>query len=318
MTLKEFIKDAVRFVYFYPLRGLVSVLPFKWTYSLARLAGKAAYSINGGKRAALESELYGLFPDIDQHKAARVVRNTFVNQMQTELEAFLYPRLDAGSIGSVMEYEGLKHLERGLESGKGVMLLFAHFGANQMVMPAIGYMGYKMSQISAPSTVWEEKLTNKRITAMARVGLKIRWSNEASLPVRHINVFGTMKEAFLCLRRNEVLGIAIDGGGGKTRAGVEFFGKKAFFSTGSVEIAMRTGCVVLPTFMIRKGDGTHRMIIEEPIEMKRDSEDAVGGNISAFVKRLEEYVAKYPCHYLNFLALRTYMLGIDGITFIEG
>ncbi|MBI4949061.1 MAG: lysophospholipid acyltransferase family protein [Deltaproteobacteria bacterium] len=293
-------------------------MPFKWTYSLARLAGKAAYLINGGKKAALKAELYGLFPDIEQHKAARVVRDTFVNQMQTELEAFIYPRLDAGSIRSVMEYEGLKHLERGLESGKGVMLLFAHFGANQMVMPAIGYLGYKMSQISAPSTVWEEKLTNKRITAMARVGLKIRWDNEASLPVRHINVFGTMKEAFLCLRRNEVLGIAIDGGGGKTREGVEFFGKKAFFSTGSVEIAMRTGCVVLPTFMIRKGDGTHRMIIEEPIEMTGDSGDAVRGNISAFVKRLEGYVAKYPCHYLNFLALRTYMKGIDGITFIEG
>ena len=188
MTLKEFIKDAVRFVYFYPLRWLVSVLPFKWTYSMARIAGRAAYIVNGGKRAALASELYGLFPDIERNKAARVVRNTFVNQMQTELEAFIYPRLDAGSIGSVMEYEGLKHLDRGLESGKGVMLLFAHFGANQMVMPAIGYRGYKMSQISAPSTVWEEKLTNKRITAMARVGLKIRWSNEASLPVRHINV----------------------------------------------------------------------------------------------------------------------------------
>ena len=118
--------------------------------------------------------------------------------------------------------------------------------------------------------------------------------------------------------RNEVLGIAIDGGGGKTRAGVEFFGKKTFFSTGSVEIAMRTGCVVLPTFMIRKGNGTHKMIIEPPIEMKTGSEDAVGGNISAFVKRLEGYVSKYPCHYLNFLALRTYMSGIDGITFIEG
>ena len=69
---------------------------------------------------------------------------------------------------------------------------------------------------------------------------------------------------------------------------------------------MRTGCVVLPTFMIRKGNGTHKMIIEPPIEMKTGSEDAVGGNISAFVKRLEGYVSKYRA-ITSILALRTYM-----------
>lgn len=212
------------------------------------------------------------------------------------------------NIDSIIDYVGLEHLENALSRGKGVMLLFAHFGANQMIMPAIGYKGYRMSQLSAPPTVWIEKMPNKKFSPMAKKGLEIRWEHELSLPVRHINIFGSLKDAFLCLKRNDVLGIAMDGGGGKTRVMVDFLGRKAMFSTGAFEIALRTGCVVLPTFMIRGKEGRNRIIIEPPLAIENEpDEDHVKKYASAFVRRFEEYVYRYPCHYLNFLALRTFM-----------
>jgi KDO2-lipid IV(A) lauroyltransferase len=208
------------------------------------------------------------------------------------------------------------------------MLLFAHFGANQMVMPAVGYRGYKMSQLSAPATVWT-KILGKEQNLIERKTMEIKWRCELSLPVRHINIFGSLKEAFLCLRRNEILGVAIDGGGGKERAAVEFLGKTALFSTGSAEIALRTGCNVLPTFVIRNSKGYNTMIIEKPIPHpgskpdtkidRRDRERAIAELIRAFVERLEPYVLRYPCHYLDFLSLRTFMAGLgDPEFFVEG
>lgn len=307
--VKEVIKDIFRWLYFFPFRFIVGSIPFKWTYVLGKYAGIISYYVPSGKRRALEDELDKIFPDIGRGDRALEVKKSFINKMQTEFESLFYPDLNKGNIEGLVGCEGIPNLDKALKDGKGVMLLFAHFGANQMVMPAIGYRGYTMSQMSAPSTVWEEKMPNRKFSRIAKLGLEIRWKHEQSLPVKHINIFGSMKEAFLCLKRNEILGIAMDGGGGDKRVSVDFLGKRAFFATGAIGVAMRTNCAVLPTFMIRNSDGTNRMIIEPQMKMKSldESPAAIEENTAAFVKRLEEYVRRYPCHYLNFLALRTYM-----------
>jgi len=132
--------------------------------------------------------------------------------------------------------------------------------------------------------------------------------NEKSLPVKHINVFGSLKEAFACLKRNEILGVAIDGGGGKTRVALPFLGRKALFSTGAMEIALRTGCPVHPTFIVRSRAGPQTLIIEPAFDCGRPgAPDSVRRAMSVFIERLEEYVYNHPDHYVNFLALRHYM-----------
>jgi lauroyl/myristoyl acyltransferase len=187
-----------------------------------------------------------------------------------------------------------------------------------MIMPAIGYRGYKMSQVSAPATVWIEKLPNRRFSSMEKQALELRWKQEQSLPVTHINIFGSLKNIFMCLKKNEVLGIAMDGGGGTTRVDADFLGRKILLSTGAIEIAMRTGCTVLPTFMVRGKNGAHTMIIEPPLDMvsNDDKPKAVRTNTIEFVKRFEAYVVKHPDHYINFMALRIYMEPFDGFPFI--
>lgn len=301
-------KDIFLWLYWNPVRAFVQCMPPTLSYKVASLAGAAAYKGARGKKLAFEDEYKSIFRHkVDDKIMADAVKRTFINLCRFEAEMMQYPKMNKRNIRSFVECPSFENLNKGLEAGKGVMLVFAHFGANQMVMPAVGYNGYRMSQMSAPATVWEEKLRNRRFSLMEKKGLELRWLQELSLPVRHINIFGSMKEVFQCLRKNEVLGIAMDGGGGNTRVVVDFLGRKAQFSTGAFEIAVRTGCTVLPTFMIRERDGRNRMIIEPPLEIKMDEGDVAGRYVSAFACRLEEYVYKYPCHYLNFLALRTFM-----------
>ncbi|HLF87167.1 MAG TPA: lysophospholipid acyltransferase family protein [Nitrospiria bacterium] len=313
------IKDVITLMYWYPFRFFIQRIPFKYTHLLAKAFGIVLYYLLAKKRNLLERELLDVFDGRTKGRnLKKAVQGAFVNFSQNEAEVLIYPKLDKKNISYFIEYSGLDHLDDALAKGKGVILLFAHFGANQMIMPAIGYRGYRMSQLSSPPTVWVEKLPDKKFSHIGKMGLEIRWKHELSLPVTHINIFGSLKEAFLCLRRNEVLGVAIDGGGGKERAAVDFLDRKILLSTGAIEIAMRTGCAVLPTFMIRRKDGRHRMIIEQPLEIRDQKvyKDAIYENLSAFVGRLEEYLIKYPCHYLNFLALRRFMEGVDGIPFI--
>lgn len=300
------VKNVLLWVYWHPFRLFVREMPARYVYLLAGLLGSALCLMARGRRRALEEE-YSRFMDCGTagEKTRKAVRDAFTVNAVRDIEVLTYPALNKGNIADFVECEGLENLDAALGRGKGAMLVFAHFGSNQMIMPAIGYRGFKMSQVSAPPTVWEEKFPGKK-GAMWKRGLEIRWRHEQSLPVTHINVFGGMKEVFLCLKRNEVLGIAMDGGGGKKKVEADFLGGRAFFSTGAMEIAERTRCAVLPAFIVREGGGGHMLIIEPPMAMETE-EGFVERMTAAFVKRLEEYVRRYPGHYLGFLAFRRFM-----------
>lgn len=309
MGIKGIIKDTLRWIYLFPVRYGVQRIPLAWSYVIGGWGGYAAYGLLRKKRDTYERELNDPSFAIHGTRKAEVVRRTFRNLVQSEMEVLYYPKLNSSNIRTIVSSQGLEHLDEAISAGRGIMLLFAHFGANQMIMPAVGYRGYRMCQMSAPPTVWIEKLPTKRFSRMDKKALEIRWECELSLPVRHINIFGSLKEAFLCLKRNEILGIAIDGGGGSDRVCVPFLGRNALFSVGALSIAMRTGCTVLPTFMVRDRTGRNTMIIEQPLTLFRDTDrnDAIKKNVELFVGRLEEYVRRHPCHYLNFLALRRFM-----------
>lgn len=300
------LKDILHWLYWYPFRFFIQAMPVSYLYGMGRIGGIVLFHIFTRKRRLFEEELNKIPPwPLDIRTLKNVIQKSFIEVFRNELEVLIFSKLNPGNIESVVKVSGLENLDNALGQGRGVMLLFAHFGANQMIMPAIGHRGYKMSQLSAPPMVWIEKLPGRKFTYMAKKALELRWAQELSLPVKHINIFGSLKDAFLCLKKNEILGIAIDGGGGKDRVEVDFLGRKALFSKGAIEIAMRTGCAVLPVFMTRDKKGHNTMVIEPQLRLSK--EDTVQRNMERFVERLEWYVIKYLHLYLNFLALRQFM-----------
>ena len=307
--LRSIVKDIFVWFYWYPLRWFIQKIPIRYAYLLARLSGGGAYYLFVKKRLKLKDELLYILKDVEKYDCEKIIKDAFKVNFFNEFEVFLYNRLNRENIVSLVECIGLENIDNALKAEKGVMLLFAHFGANQMVMPAMGCRGYRMSQMSAPPTVWVEKMPNKKFSKMGMRALELRWQQELSLPVTHINIFGPLKKVFSTLKNNEILGIAIDGGGGEKRVAVDVLGRKVSFSTGAVEIAMRTGCTVLPVFMTRAKDGRNRMTIEAPLNIYslKDDKDAVQRNISTFVKRFEPYLLDFPSHYINFLAVRRIM-----------
>ncbi|MBF0591320.1 MAG: lysophospholipid acyltransferase family protein [Nitrospirae bacterium] len=302
--------NIVKLVYFFFLRVIAAIFPFRVAYLIARVISMVAFLAARKKRLMVQREVERLFPGSTRSRVDRIVKRTLEGFFQGEMEVFLYPRINKDNINRLVRCVGLQHLEDGLRGGRGTMLLFAHFGANQMIMPAIGYRGYRMSQLSAPATVWIERLPEMKSTLVERMMLKHKWRNEQSLPVRHINIFGSLREAFMCLRRNDLLGIAIDGGSGRDTVEVDFLGRKAYFPTGAIDMAIRTRCCVLPVFMLRNKDATNTMIIEPPLEYRvdADKEADIRYATQLFVSRLEHYVLKRPCHYMYFLAWRSFMV----------
>ncbi len=237
-----------------------------------------------------------------------LVRDALRVQMANELEVLRYGALTPQNLAETCVVEPREPLAGALARGKGALVLLAHFGANQLVMPALGHLGYRMNQLSAPPTRWVELLAETRTTPLwARVQAR-RWALEQRLPVRHIDVFGFLRPAFTALARNEVLGLAFDGGGGSRWADVPFLGRTARLSTQPVELARRTGAALLPTVVVRaRGDERHRVVVLPEVAL--GTADAC---LRQVVATVEPWIAAHPEHYLGFLAMRRRVARQDG------
>ncbi len=183
-------------------------------------------------------------------------------------------------------FEGMHHLDEALAQNRGVVAVTAHFGNFPLMMLAFALKGYKTSSIIRPAR--DEELSKYLERKRTRVGLKTIYA----VPRREC-VSGSLKE----LRDNGILFIPIDqnfgsGGGGY----VDFFGQKAATATGPAVFAMRTGAVILPMFIIRQEDDTHKIIIEPPIHLDKegDEKEAIKETMINITGLIEKYIRRYP------------------------
>ena len=187
-----------------------------------------------------------------------------------------------------------------------------------MIMPALGHSGYTMNQLSAPPTVWADILRDTRTTPLWEKVLARRWELEKRLPVQHINVFKFLRPAYECLGRNEVLGLAFDGGGGTRWTQVQLLARTANVSTQPAQLWRATGAALLPTVVVRQtGTIRHRVIIEPALTWQKRPHKAetLRVNMQAFVDRFGAWVARYPDHYLHFMLMRRRVRGTDVMPF---
>lgn len=300
--MKRLIKNAMILFMWYPLRMIIAYLPFSLTAAVARAGGYMLYAISREKQRLMAEEFSRALPDRSAREVASCVRRSFINYCLSEIEVLLYPSLNRQVIERMFTIEGREHLDAALAEGKGVLLFQAHFGAFQMTMPAIGYLGYTMNQISASAAVWKEGIKSDAHKKM----FDIKAQCEYSLPVKHISVKASLRPVFTALKRNEIVGITVDGGGGKKIVPLRFLEREAYFQTGAADLAVSTGAVIIPAFITTGPGLRHSLVLHPPLSVQ----DGLGKDenrkkiLEDFTAILETYVRRYPDHYGYTLGLR--------------
>ena len=314
-------KDMGGLLLYYPGAHIVNHIPRDTLSFAARVGGGTVRRLQWRETDEMLEELRLLFGERPLPAPADIIlRESFRLAMFNELEVLRYPYLNPSTIDAVCDIEGREHLDAALQRGRGAIILIGHFGANQMVMPALGHKGYPMNQLSAPPTVWADILRDTRTTPLWKKVLERRWQLEQRLPVQHINVFKFLRPAYECLQRNEVLGFAFDGGGGKRWTKVRLMDRTANISTQPAQLWKKTGAALLPTLVVRQtGTVRHRIIIEEPLHWQpvANREESWRVNLQAFVDRFATWVEKYPDHYLPFMLMRRRVRSTDVMPFFD-
>lgn len=311
--MKALVKRIFLFCMWYPFRALIRVLPLPVTYVIGIVAGRLLCLVSSDRQKVMAQELALVFPDKGEAEIGRMVRDSFVLYCLSEIEVLLYPVLNRERIEKMVTFEGREHLDAALDKGKGVLLLQAHFGAFQMVMPAIGYSGYTMNQISASAAVWKEASDS----TIQKKGQDIKADYEYSLPVKHISVTSSLRPVFRALAANEIVGITVDGGGGRKNGVIRFFNRPANFQLGAADLAMRTGAELVPAFIITERWLRHRLVIHPAISVPEngDREEVMREVMQRFAGLIEQHAATHPCHYGYTLFMRRVRATVDEYPF---
>lgn len=303
------IKDLALLVYWYPLRFCIRFIPLAWIYRLGKIGGSLLFLISKQKRLILSDELKRIFPDLNAKSIDVIVKDSFANYCMSELEVLLYPEIDKDYISKHISMEGLEHLEKALSHGAGVLLLQAHFGAFQMVLPILGHCGYVINQISASASLWKSHATS----AIQKIALDKKARYENRLPIKHFPVGNIPRPLFMALRRNEIVGITSDGGAARKTVEVRFLGRTANFPQGVADLALKTGAVIVPVFIITGKNLSHRLVFHPPLGKKNHPDPSAEATaiMQEFADILSDYVRRYPHHYGYTMCLRRVMASSD-------
>jgi KDO2-lipid IV(A) lauroyltransferase len=288
MDVKKFYKHFKRRLGRYGLIFsflIIRVLPEKAIYGFANFVAKLGFIIAGKKRKnAFESLNIAFGKEKDAAEIRRIAKVSFEYMARGVVE-LLYLIQFPDKIKQRVSFQGKENLDRAIAEGKGVICVSAHFGNFPLMLCNFAALGFSPAAIirnmrdQQVEDIFEEK--------RKRVGINTIYSKPRQQCVnRSIQV----------LRNNGLLFIQLDQNFGSGGIFVDFFGTKAATATGPVVFAMRTDSPILPIFILRNKDNTHRIVIESPLHLEKKStqHETIMTNVARITKIIEGYIRRYP------------------------
>ena len=182
---------------------------------------------------------------------------------------------------------GLEHIEEGLASGAGLVLVTAHAGNWDMAGAFLSGRGFPVNVVVE---TLEPKRWNDRVQAI-REGIGMR-----AIPIET----GT-RQMLQALRRNEILAVLIDRPLAEKGVLVRFFDRQTRVPGGAATLALRSGARLVAAFTVRAGDGFVAQI-SPLIEVERsgDTERDVQALTQKAMTWLELQIRRYPDQWFMF------------------
>lgn len=280
-------KVKTRRYYFYYLAKaaffLFSLIPLKIGLAIADLVGRTAFSLFGKYRRIAVSNLDEVFSD-DHAQNERTAKGVFANFAKNGAEWIKLSSIDRSRLGGIVtEDEGFGNLDGVLSRRKGAVVLGFHFGNWELLGLYLRYKGYPGALVARRLYFYKY---DKLISRMReRFDAPVIYRDESP------------KKMLRILRDGKILGIVPDQDVDSVEGVfVDFFGKPAFTPTGPVKLAMAAKTQIVPTFVIRKKDNTHKLVIEKPIDVSGGdgTEEDIKRYTQAWTSVLEKYVREYP------------------------
>jgi phosphatidylinositol dimannoside acyltransferase len=260
-------------------------------YRLADVGGLLFYLLFPTYRENVLSNLSHVVGDeVSGRELRRLARSAFRTSARNFADLTRVPRIpEEDFLASVRCSPGsLETLDKIANSGRGGVLVTAHFGAFDYVGQIIWLKGYKLTLLTArtvPEFI-DAAVTHLRGSRGARM--------ESATP-------GGVRRILMALKRGELIGIVADRDFFQNGKQVTFFGKKTTLPPGPIRIARDSGAPIIPVFARRDRDG-HYLEVDEPFMVPRtdDTEDDIQKGLERLVSVFEKHLRDAPDQWVMF------------------
>jgi KDO2-lipid IV(A) lauroyltransferase len=232
-----------------------------------------------------------------EKEVSRLAKQCFQNYSHKLLDYMAMYRLDSSNKGEWVEKEiGEENLVKALARGKGVICITPHLGNWELGGYVLASKGYPINIL----TLQEESQYLSRYEKRLREKAKIHTITID--PKERPNL--AILEIARRLRGNEIVAVLADRMYEGQGVQIDFFGQSTFFPRGAVQLALETGAVILPVFVILKEKMKYWGLIGQPIPISLgdDKNETVRQGVQEIAKRFEEMISRYPDQWFNFFS----------------
>jgi KDO2-lipid IV(A) lauroyltransferase len=272
---------------------VVSYLPFKVNALLGRLIGKAYYLIDRSRRRFVRANIAVVFGgELDDKARDALGRRSCETLAMNILDLLKLDRIvNPENFLQFIEIKGLSHLMKSVERGKGTVVVTGHFG-NVFLLRYACYLDIP------PRSAVIRRLDNPYLE---RYLSSILNGHDVTM----IRPDGALKRMHRLLLQNTItVTLADQKAGGTPRVGrhgivVDFFGIPSQTHITAPLLARRSGASVITVFVMRKGPGSYRIEVNEPVKLVHtDDEKAdLQQNTRSINRVFEQYIREYPDHW---------------------
>lgn len=260
---------------------LICLLPHRWTLAVGRGIGKLAHRFAGTRLAIVRRNIELCFPEMSTAERDALAKRHFEALGMSVIEMGLGRWLSDRRHLAMTRLEGLEHLDRATQAGKGVILLSAHFTTLEI-------SGRVLALNCPPFDAVFRKNRSEFITELQRTGREK--AADDTIEKRDI------RRMVRSLRNGRPVWYAPDQSyDRKGAAVVGFFGVPCMHTTATSTLAKLGNAVTLPYFPERLEDGRYILRILPPL---RDfpSDDPVA-DAEQYVAVLEDHIRRCPEQY---------------------
>ena len=259
------------------LEMLATVLPARWLYAGARLAGTLMLPVFEGRRQRARASVQRLHPSWGPQQLDAAVKGQFQETASYYVDLVLLGREPSERIlRDWLTIEGLDCLEAALRSGRGVVMVSVHLSNPEVAIQALGPLG-------ATATVIVEALDARRLES-----LRARRESGGNRFVPA--TLSGVREALRALEGGNVVAVLTDRDIQGNGVCVPFAGRLARFPVGAVDLALRADAILLPAFATRVRNRRFRVEFMEPVPLLRSDDRAndVRANLATLMARFED------------------------------
>jgi KDO2-lipid IV(A) lauroyltransferase len=278
---------AGSFALYAGLRSYLAVggrLPLSISRPIGQTLGRSALGLLPRSRRRIRTHLEIAFPDLDRSRRDAMLKNIarHFGLMLAEV-AWLW-HAQPQDLENLCEMDGVENFFGALEDGRGVIFTTGHCGTWELMSARLPIGG-------VPLATAARELDDPRLDRLV-TALRSRFGTEVILRGPSAG-----KQMVRALAANRVAALLIDQDiRGIPGVFVPFFGRSAWTPSGAAMLALRRSCPVVPGFIHRRPDGTHRIEIHPQLPMPSDGtlEDRVEELTAAATAAIERQIRAHP------------------------